>query len=161
LRSGRENPMPALAAHPNLLSTRKTSRQADFGASVQCGSRTDLCVSPRVLASHGVCEASRPPEDAVPFTVVPVMVPMRVVFRLFCGRLLDLEIRRLRGCSGDVNHRPRESEPSGSHRPQVQVWRSEQGCRRSILDVAEPGGNILEWNSFNKRFRCSSLRTIT
>src|SRR5215472_15838622 len=31
-------------------------------AVVQGGSRTDLCVSPRVLRHMGVCEASRPPE---------------------------------------------------------------------------------------------------
>jgi len=61
---------------PGILSTRKTSGEADFGAAIQCGSRTETARKPASLASQGVSEVNWPPEDAVPFTVVPVTVPM-------------------------------------------------------------------------------------
>ena len=57
---------------------------------------------------------------------------------------MESEIRRPLACSGDVDRRPRESKPSGSHRPQIQVWCYEQEYRRSILEAAEPDGNTLQ-----------------
>ena len=94
-----------IVASPTL-STRKTSGESDLGAALQCGSRI---------------ETAREPTTQSLLLSVPVMVPM-IVFILFRVRLLEQKIRRPLGCSGDVNRRPRESKPSGSHWPQVRVW---------------------------------------
>ena len=91
---------------PKGLSTRKTSGESDLEAALQCGSRI---------------ETAREPTTQSLLLSVPVMVPM-IVFILFRVRLVEQKIRRPLGCSGDVNRRPRESKPSGSHWPQVRVW---------------------------------------
>jgi hypothetical protein len=60
---------------PVCLTTRKTSGRLILGG--RSGwYRTGTVGKPASLASQGVSQASRLPEDAVPFTVVPVMVPM-------------------------------------------------------------------------------------
>jgi hypothetical protein len=75
--------------------TRKTSGEADFGRSfrVVAGPETVHCASPRVLASQGVSEASRPPEDAVSFTVVPVMVTISHPNEARCRKKAETKIR--------------------------------------------------------------------
>ena len=60
--------------------------------------------------------------DTVPFTVGSNDGPdeLSSFYFVFVG---GVKIRRPLGCSGGVNRRPRESKPSGSHWPQIQVWR--------------------------------------
>jgi hypothetical protein len=71
------------------LSNRKTSGEADFGRSFRVVAGPETVRKPASLASQDVSEASRPPEDAVPFTVVPVMVPTRSLLLLVCGRSVE------------------------------------------------------------------------
>src|SRR6516225_8808243 len=129
----------------NMVSTRETSVEADFGRSFRVVAGPRLCTSPRVLASQGVSSLGEPASRRrSPFYCGSGDGPDALYSALSLWSGGSVGFRRPLGCSGDVNRRPREWKPNDSHRPQVRVWRSEQGCHRAILDAAEPDGNTLQ-----------------
>jgi hypothetical protein len=111
------------------LSTRKTLRKADSGATGQHHSRTASVCETAVLQLK---VSSRR-------TFVQQSHFVSFLFACDCppGKGIRLPLER----SGDAVHRQPESKPGGLLRPRVRVWRREKVDGRLILDVGGPDGN--------------------